>query len=90
MLVKNLESSYSCSGLCGSHKFWFYKSINDGPPEKNCQNGIQSMYWYSIGILSIGMMFTGFIIFLAFNAHYGLWRRRFTKHNRSNAYKVED
>ncbi|CDW73571.1 tetraspanin family protein [Stylonychia lemnae] len=90
--IKNLEDEEDCSGLCGAHKFWFYRSINNGPPSSNCQSGIQKQYNLTFGILGIGLLVTGNIVFMAFNAHYGLWRKRFTRSNssRSNAYKVED
>ena len=48
-------------------------------------------------MLGVFLIFTGFLIFVAFNVHYGLWRRRFTKrdklnksNNRSDRYLVDE
>ncbi len=92
-LIEELEDRMECSGLCGSNaRFWFYKDISEGMPGENCQKGIDRLNWESIGVLSLGLIVTGSLIFFAFNAQYGLWRRRFNKphKSRSHAYKIED
>jgi hypothetical protein len=49
------------------------------------------MYNMSIGLVSIGLLVTGLLVFLAFNAHYGFWRKKFRKGgSRANNYKVEE
>ncbi len=39
------------------------------------------MYHYTLGLLSLGLLVTGLLYFIAFNAQYGLWKRRFAKDN---------
>lgn len=96
-LIKDLETNYQCMGLCQKSKFFFYGDIREmGPPGNNCSDGVKWKYNESIGYLSIGLLGTGIIVFIAFNVQYGLWRRRWTRESkkkrqdRSNNYRVDE
>ena len=35
-IVKTLEETYNCSGLCQKPLFWAHKSVTEGGPQKAC------------------------------------------------------
>lgn len=73
-------------------KFGFFKDVRQGGPRETCEKPIAQLYNMTLGLLSLGLLVTGLIIFLAFNAQYGLWRRRFSKDkpNQSSSSNIKD
>jgi hypothetical protein len=80
----------------------FYQDVQKGPPSSgSCDSSIKRLVNETMGLLSGGLIVSGLLYFCAFNAQYGLWRRRFTrdppvggaksgkKEDRSKNYMVE-
>jgi hypothetical protein len=78
-LINYLETTQECTGLCEVPPFPFFKDVKTGQSKQTCEKPIAKLYNMTLGILSLGLLVTGVLIFLAFNAQYGLWRRRFSK-----------
>jgi len=97
-IIRYLEEKYACSSVCDETvaDFGFYRDINEPIITKSCGEDIKTLINLTLGILSLLLLATCFFLFLAFNAQYGLWRRRFSKDRkkakdeRSRNYLVEE
>ena len=96
-LIGYLETKYQCSSLCDPlPDFYFQLSVQTGPPQGTCIQGLKTLVNETYGILSILLLSTSLLIFLAFNAQYGFWRRRFqgkdnaAARDRARNYLVEE
>jgi hypothetical protein len=43
-LLESVESEFSCNGICDAGLFYFFKNVRDGPPTKNCMDGIKDAF----------------------------------------------
>lgn len=52
--ARDVEASLSCNGICYPGLFFYFQTIYNGPPTKNCIEGLQNLFGskpLGIGIL---------------------------------------
>lgn len=52
--ARDFESSLNCNGICYPGLFFYFKTVRDGPPMKNCVDGLTTLFKdkpLAIGIL---------------------------------------
>lgn len=52
--ARDVEASLNCNGVCYPGLFYYFRTINSGPPSKNCIDGIRDVFGdkaLAIGVL---------------------------------------
>ncbi len=60
----DFEKSLNCNGICYPGLFYYFRSIKEGPPSKNCINGFTELFKdkaLAIGILLLVSFFLTFL-----------------------------
>eukprot|EP00347_Sterkiella_histriomuscorum_P017389 403349568 len=69
-LIETLESDFNCNGICSPGNFYFFRKVQEGPPNKNCINGIKDQFKekpLAIGVILIVSFFlTTMSVFLVY------------------------
>ncbi len=79
-LISNLESTFSCNGICTAGAFYYFKDISAGPPTTNCLQGIKSILQNKPIACGILLLICFVTIFFAFFTSYGLCYSKEQKH----------
>jgi len=74
-LLRILEDELNCNGICEPGLFWFLKPVSDGPPDRNCIEGLRDMFKDNTTNIGIALIISCFFTFCAFIVQYGLWRK---------------
>lgn len=68
--------------------------MQDGPPGQTCVKALKTTVNETYGVLALVLLITALLVFMGFNAQYGLWRRRFERKDgakdRARNYLVEE
>ena len=52
-LVRDMERTHNCQGLCKANLFYFFRSSQYGPPPSDCRQPIETYFITEWGILGI-------------------------------------
>lgn len=72
-VVKTLEETYNCSGLCKKPLFWSYKSVELGPPREACIFSLKNDFDANAVWLGYTMIAIASFIGFAMLTHCGLY-----------------
>jgi hypothetical protein len=72
-VVKTLEETYNCSGLCKKPTFWVYQSVQSGPPREACIYSLKNDFDANAVWLGWTMVGITVCIVLALFTHCGLY-----------------
>lgn len=43
-LLETMESEFNCQGICKIGAFFYFKKVQDGPPNQNCLEGLKETF----------------------------------------------
>lgn len=43
-ILKQVESSFKCNGICDYGNFYFFLDVSDGPPSKTCEENLTTIF----------------------------------------------
>ena len=72
-IVKTLEDTYNCSGLCEKPTFWTHKPVTQGPPPDACIYALKNDFDANASILGWLMVAIAVTIILSLFSHCGLY-----------------
>lgn len=71
-LISTIESEFACSGICTSGAFYFFKDIKEGPPGKNCLDGVKDAFKKWPVAIGIVLLITFFFTFCTWILSYSI------------------
>lgn len=60
-VAKLVETNLDCNGLCRSARFWFFKDVTLGQPDKSCIAAIKTEFDETSGAAAVVMLITNVI-----------------------------
>jgi hypothetical protein len=69
-LLRELETSFLCNGICDYGNFYFFINVAEGPPKKTCQDKVVIIFdnvTLNVGII-IGVTFV--LLLVVFSMQY--------------------
>uniref|UniRef100_A0A7S3JFY2 Tetraspanin family protein n=1 Tax=Euplotes harpa TaxID=151035 RepID=A0A7S3JFY2_9SPIT len=84
-----IESAYSCSGICTKKGIYYFSDCSTKQPTKKCQSAItEDILKGEIVPMGIGFFIIGFVMFVVFSIQYGLCCRK--SHSSEDKYNESE
>ena len=72
-LLETLESDFDCNGICTTGSFFYFRKVQEGPPLKNCINGVKDTFKDKPLAIGIILIVSFVLTFLSVFIVYGFY-----------------
>jgi hypothetical protein len=62
-LARNVEENLNCNGICSPGIFYYFKTLDNGPPKASCLSGIKKEFFSTFNSKPLGI---GILLIISF------------------------